>query len=103
MIDRKDVMPIAYYKSETFTGSYRGMRYLIRKKETEEGKLLEAVTWPQPFSYEVTADDKKTANTFTYDEAGICAAVDWLNASYEERKEDYDAASRSTGLAETAL
>ena len=31
MIERKDVMPLNYYKKLGFSGSHKGMRYLLRK------------------------------------------------------------------------
>jgi hypothetical protein len=83
-------MPTNYYKKEPFTGSDQGMRYMIRKKEQEEGPvLLEVIVWPQPFCFEKTPDEKKVSNTFSFDEEGIAQAVAWLNTVHEERKEDY--------------
>lgn len=32
MIQRKDLLTFQFYKKEKFTGSFRGMRYLIQKK-----------------------------------------------------------------------
>lgn len=99
MISRKDVMPVNYYRKEPFTGSDRGMRYMLRKKDQEDGSArLEAIIWPQPFCFEKTADEKKTDNTFSFDEAGIEAAIEWMNKMYEERKEEFLEAQRASGL-----
>lgn len=99
MITRKDVMPTNYYKKEPFTGSDRGMRYMLRKKEKEDGAaLLEAVVWPQPFCFEKTAEEKKVSSTFSFDEAGIAEAIEWLNRTYEERKEEFLEAQQESGL-----
>lgn len=99
MISRKDVMPTNYYKKEPFTGSDRGMRYMLRKKEQEDGPVrLEAVIWPQPFCFEKTADEKKVSAVFSFDETGIAEAVEWLNKTYEERKEEFLEAQQANGL-----
>ena len=80
-------MPINYYKKEPFTGSYCGMRYMIRKHEDDEGTKLETIVWPQPFCFEKTDEEKKTHAYFSFDEDGILAAVDWLNRTYDEKQE----------------
>jgi hypothetical protein len=99
MITRKDVMPTNYYKKEAFTGSDAGMRYMLRKKEQEDAPvLLEAIVWPQPFSFEKTPDDQKVAETFTFDEEGIEKAITWLNGIHEERKDEFIQAQQASGL-----
>lgn len=98
MITRKDVMPTNYYKKEPFTGSDRGMRYMLRKKEQEDQVMLEAVVWPQPFCFEKTAEGKKEYNAFSFDEAGIAKALEWLNETYEKRKEEFLEAQQASSL-----
>lgn len=98
MITRKDVMPVNYYKKEAFTGSDRGMRYMLRKNEEEGALLLEAVVWPQPFCFEKTAEEKKVRNTFSFDEEGSAQAIEWLNRTYEGRKEEFLEAQQASGL-----
>lgn len=80
-------MPINYYKKEPFTGSFKGMRYMIRKHEENDETKLEVIEWPQPFCFEKTAEDKKVHALFSFDENGILAGVDWLN---EKWREDYN-------------
>ena len=36
MITNEDILNMNFYKKERFTGSYRGMRYLIRKASVRE-------------------------------------------------------------------
>ena len=36
MITPEDVLNLNFYKKEKFTGSYKGMRYLIQKDHEEE-------------------------------------------------------------------
>jgi len=98
MLTRKDVMPLNYYKKENFTGSFMGMRFMFGKKEVEEQKFLGVTVWPQPFCFEVTPDEKKTSMDFSFDEDGIVAAVEWLNKTYEERREEFEEAARQNGM-----
>ena len=36
MITPEDILNLNFYKKEKFTGSYKGMRYLIQKEHDEE-------------------------------------------------------------------
>lgn len=68
---------------EPFFGSYYKMRYmLIRKGEKPDYQLL-AVTWPEPFCYEVTPEEKKVEGVFSFDSNGYTEALAWLNKQYE--------------------
>ncbi|MCR5742393.1 MAG: hypothetical protein K6F92_01500 [Lachnospiraceae bacterium] len=98
MLTRKDVMPLNYYKKESFTGSFMGMRFMLGKSEVEDQKFLHVSVWPQPFCFEVTPEEKKIYKDFSFDEAGIVEAVEWLNATYEERREEFEEASRQNGM-----
>ena len=41
MITPEDILNLNFYKKEKFTGSYKGMRYLIQKDHEEEsGKFF---------------------------------------------------------------
>ena len=33
MITAEDILNMNFYKKEKFTGSYKGMRYLVKKRE----------------------------------------------------------------------
>lgn len=94
MIDLSGMISIPFLKKSVFTGSYLGMRYLLRKdqkvmeeaKEEEPAKteaVLTAVIWPEPFNYVMTAEEKKSSREFSFDKDGIQAAVVWMNAEYE--------------------
>ena len=98
MITRKDVMPINYYKKEAFTGSFCGMRYKLSKAYDEDGERLEAIIWPQPFCFEKTDEKEKQYAYFSFDEEGILQAIDWMNKSYEKRKEEFMQAQQKNGL-----
>ena len=68
MIDLTGMISIPYLKKTVFTGSEKGTNFMIRK-----------ITWPGPFIFSVTEDEKKTYQEFEFSEDGIKAAVAWLN------------------------
>ena len=84
MIERKTFLALNFYKREAFTGGYRGMRYRIAKVEEEDQKFLQAVCWPEPFSFAKTPDEQKKTEKFPYSEDGLCKIADWLNEKYRE-------------------
>lgn len=93
MIELKDVMPIPFLKKEAFTGSYKGMRYRMAKKEVplsenseEKQTVLSVFIWPQPFCFDKTEDSEKTEKIFDFSPEGIKEAVAWLNDMYISEK-----------------
>lgn len=94
MIDLHGVISMPFLKKSRFTGSYQGMRYVLRKKENvlaeaaedEPSKteiVLETVIWPEPFNFENTAEEKKHSRAFSFDKEGLEQAVAWLNEEFE--------------------
>ena len=81
LIDLTGMISIPYLKKTVFTGSEKGTNFMIRKISGEEGEpdKIQAVTWPGPFIFSVTEDEKKTYQEFEFSEDGIKAAVAWLN------------------------
>ncbi len=82
-----------YIKLEPFTGSYNGMRYRIwtvKEKFSEDGseKLSDAkvmaAAYPEPYSFEITEDDKKTIKEFDFSKEGLEEAIEWLSAEQEK-------------------
>ena len=60
MITTEDVLSLNFYKKEKFTGSYRGMRYLLEKsKDEEDADIFRCHIWPGPYNYASTPDEKK--------------------------------------------
>ena len=117
MIEHDTLLSIPFLKKSRFTGSDRGMRYSIYKveetriispettaedtssdaeKATEEAPkeekitLLEAAACPGPFSVDYTKPELFIKERFSFDDAGREAAVDWLNALYEEKREFFE-------------
>lgn len=94
MIDLSGMISIPFLKKSVFTGSYLGMRYLLRRDEktvaeaTEEAPaktetVITAVIWPEPFNYVMTAEEKKHSREFPFSKDGIQAAVAWMNEEHE--------------------
>ena len=79
MITTDDVLNMNFYKKETFTGSYKGMRYLLKKDTEEETNIFRCYVWPGPYNFATTPDEQKTMATFPFTEAGKQEAVDWMN------------------------
>ena len=93
MIELHGQISIAVLKRSRFTGSYKGMRYLLKKAERAKGQddqekekktetVLEAVIWPEPFNYEKTEEEKKHKKDFPFHEDGLWEAVGWLNEEF---------------------
>lgn len=91
MIERSNVMPISFLKMEKFTGSFRGMRYRMEMTKkpgdeaegTAEETVLTVTRWPEPYAFDMTPEEEKISKEFSFDEAGIEAAVDWLNNEWK--------------------
>lgn len=79
MITTNDVLNMNFYKKEKFTGSYKGMRYLLKKDSDEDKDIFRCYAWRGPYNFVSTPDNLKVTNTFPFTEEGKQAAVDWLN------------------------
>ena len=87
MIEKEKFHILNYVKREEYTGSMDGMRYMLKKKATEEQTLLEVIIWPEPFGYAKTPEEKKQRTDFAFTEEGLAEAVDWMNEQYEQQRE----------------
>jgi len=83
MIEKDDILSVSFLKKQNFTGSYRGMRYILMHEEDR----IRAVVWPQPMSYALSAEEDRLTADFDFSEEGRLAAIDWLNETYEAGKE----------------
>ncbi len=90
MLNSKDLFHIPYYNKSPFSGSIRGMRYYIKKEETDSGTVFMVWVFPGPFCFEKTADDLKYSKTFDYAEESLPKIADWLNLQYEERSHEWN-------------
>ena len=89
MITNRDILNLNFYRKEQFTGSYRGMRYLIKKDTEDDADIFRAYYWPGPYNFASTDDSLKTSATFPFTEEGKQQVVDWLNARWTEEKERF--------------
>ncbi len=87
MIERNDILSIPYLKKTTFSGSYQGMRFLMKMDKGEEKNTLVATCWEEPYSYDAVRDEDKISEVFEFSEEGIRQAVDWLNENWKQREE----------------
>ena len=91
-MERIDVFHLPFYKKEAFTGSDRGLRFWIGRKETlkegtgeEKETVLRAIVWPEPFALKHTDDDKKISRDFPFWENGLDMAYEWIIGEGRER------------------
>ena len=86
MITTEDVLNMNFYKKENFTGSYKGMRYLLKKeKDEEENDIFLCYVWPGPYNFATTAEEEKLSHRFPFTEDGKQQAVDWMNEQWKSR------------------
>lgn len=95
MITTDDVLNMNFYKKEKFTGSYKGMRYLLMKDTmevlsdnpetpTETKTVFRCYVWPGPYNFATTPNEEKRMETFPFTAEGKQQAVDWMNAQWKE-------------------
>lgn len=96
MIAYDDILNMNFYKKEKFTGSYQGMRYLIKKAASDTAADADTNTpapmtdvfcvtvWPGPYNYETTPEEKKLVKAFPFTLEGKKQVVDWMNAQWKE-------------------
>lgn len=89
-VKKESFVPMAFFKKEAHTGSFKGMRYRVIKSEDQ----FEAVVYPEPYCFEATPDENKVKNTFPFTEEGRESVVNWLNDQYDSRKAEWDSAAR---------
>ena len=90
--------PIYHYfhNGNPYSGAEGGMRYLIEPGKRpdpndESGKkkveYLTATVWPEPWSLEHTADEKKTVREFEGSQQGLDEAAAWLAEMYHTQQD----------------
>ena len=83
MLTRDNVLSLNFMKKEDFTGSYKGMRFLLKQENLEDEKKLCVYVWSEPLGFDATPDDQKMKNLFEFSNEGIDAAIKWMNEKYE--------------------
>ncbi|OYO76203.1 hypothetical protein CG709_15705, partial [Lachnotalea glycerini] len=64
MIDKENFVSFNFLKKENYTGSMQGMRYQLSKEEENEVFKLRTTIWPEPYSFQVTKEEKKQSHDF---------------------------------------
>ena len=83
MLSREDFLSLNFVKKEDFTGSHKGMRFMLQQETVEEEKKLKVYLWSEPFGFEATPDEEKISALFEFSEEGLAQAIDWMNENYE--------------------
>ena len=83
MLSREDFLSLNFVKKEDFTGSHKGMRFMLHQETVEEEKKLKVYIWSEPFGFEATPDEEKIFRLFEFSEEGLSQAIDWMNENYE--------------------
>lgn len=83
MVEKRNMMPLNFFKKEAYTGSSEGMRYRIAQITEGEGEekisWLEAVVYPEPYCYELTPEENKIRRRFPFKEESLEEIRIWLN------------------------
>ncbi len=95
MIQRDDILSMEFLKKTEFTGSHQGMRYRLEGVSREEGKVLLATVWPEPFNFVTTPEEKKQREESTFDEDGVTDDVAGLNDRLFEDREQWQDSRRN--------
>ncbi len=91
MIEKNEFHNYNYIKKEELTGSMEGMRYMLKKKSTEEGDVLEVIIWPGPLNYAKTPEEKKVRKELPFSPEGVEMSVDYLNEQFLANPEKWEA------------
>lgn len=83
MITINDILPLNFIKKEEFSGSYKGMRFVLRMEKVEEENKLRVYIWSEPLNFESTPEEEKYTTIFEFSTEGIEQAVKWMNDRYE--------------------
>lgn len=84
MLTKNNFLPLNFVAKEDFTGSYKGMRFMLHKEMIEDERKLKAYVWSEPFSFSATPDEDKISEIFDFNEDGLNLAIDWMNENYEK-------------------
>ncbi len=79
-IDLSGQISLSFLKKRRFTGSFKGMRYILFMSPED---MLRAEIWPEPMNYECTPEEKKHGKDFSLSEEGLKDAIAWLNGEYQ--------------------
>jgi hypothetical protein len=89
LITRDEFLSLNFVKKEDFTGSHKGMRFMLHQAKVEkedgtEDKKLQVYIWSEPFGFAATPDDEKQSELFEFSEDGLAKAIEWMNEKYDD-------------------
>ena len=84
IIEKENFNILNFVKKDDYTGSYSGMRYLIRSISKEEMKVF---IWPEPYAFAKTDKELISEKTFPLSNEGVEEARIYLNEQYETQKQ----------------
>ena len=84
MIVREELLSLNFVRREDFSGSHKGMRFLLHYEAENEEKKLKVYIWSEPFGFEATPEGQKLSSFFEFSEEGLHQAIDWMNQKYEQ-------------------
>lgn len=89
MLRRIDLMALAFYRKEPFTGSLDGMRYRISLKKSgdPETESFQVVLYPDEFCYEKTDESVKQYYEFPFSDEGLEQITAFLNEQADKQKD----------------
>lgn len=88
MINAEDILSLEFLKkADCYTGCKEGLRYRLKKLQKEDGTVLQAAAWPEPFNFFKTPEEKKSYCEFDFSDEGIADAIRWLNQKLIEQRE----------------
>lgn len=91
MIDKR-LVPYAGLKKEAFSGSHKGMRYLMNGDDGKNSTTFTVWIYPEPWCFEQTSDEDKESAVFPLSDEGMDQAISWLYERYEAEKERWNTA-----------
>ena len=83
MLTRENFLSLNFVKKEDFTGSHKGMRFMLHQETVDEEKKLKVYLWSEPLGFDATPDDEKISELFEFSENGLSKAIEWMNEKYE--------------------
>lgn len=86
MLTRDDFLSLNFVKKEDFSGSHKGIRFMLHQETIEEEKKLKVYLWSEPLGFDATPEEEKLVELFDFSEEGLCQAIEWLNQNYEQVK-----------------
>lgn len=90
MIEYDTILSLPFLKKSRFTGSERGMRFVVKMIQKDDISRLEARVCPGPYSVDCTKEELFLSKEFPFTDEGRREAVDWMNEEYRRRFEFYE-------------